>query len=589
MKKRLSRSTSIQVKLLLSFIIVITVCTIIFASVSYMRFSKTIALENQNSISQVLTLSEKNMRANISHVENLLISVQANSQIENILTSSAPHSYLEEIDLIDSQIKKTDILRSSISDIYFYAANRPSYPIISGGRVFPTDYVKNEMWYKSTLQKGGETCITVIDSSPTDGVICVSRPFINTSTHEILGIIRIDINLAAFMNDISKITVGQTGKVFLVFGNHIINPWSNSYINSFVNEKDFFDRINNASGIPAYINTGGEKQIIASAPLYSDSLKIVCAAKYSEINNSAKLVSQSTWLTAIVTLIIAIIIMGFISEWITHPIKRLTSYMERFGTERVTIPPELETNDEIGRLCSTYNHMLSTIDSLIDDVKTLYKKQKIYELKALQAQINPHFLYNTLDSINWMAKKHGARDISKMVTSLGSFFRHSLNKGSEFTTLENELKQIKSYAEIQTVRFENKFRIIYNIDEELLGCRVLKLMIQPLVENSIAHGFEELEDNGIIHISIGSDGKYIYITVDDNGCGCDTDKLNREINSGFNMDEPIEKYGLNNVNQRIKLYFDSSCGLHFETNSQGGVCAVIKVLRRENDAEAIDM
>ena len=139
------------------------------------------------------------------------------------------------------------------------------------------------------------------------------------------------------------------------------------------------------------------------------------------------------------------------------------------------------------------------------------------------------------------------------------------------------------------VRFTNKFEIFYDIDEEILKCRIIKLLIQPLVENSIVHGFEELEEGGIIRISAVGDDKYICITVNDNGCGCDTEKLNTEIKKDFSADEPIEKYGLNNVNQRIKLYFDDSCGLHFETNSEGGVCAVIKVLRREYDAKAIDL
>ena len=589
MKINFKKRPSVQVKLLLSFIIVITVCIVIFASVSYIRFSKTIASENQNSLSQVLTLAEKNMEANISHVENLLVSIQANSQIEKALTSDVPLSSLEEMELIDRQIKQTDILRAAVSDIYFYVADRPDYPLDAGYRVFSTDYIKNEMWYKNTMQNNGETYLTIIDSSPSDGVLCIARPFIDTRTHKILGIVRIDVNLGTFMSDISGITLGKTGKVFLVFDNHIINPWSNPYIRLFVNEKTFFEHISASDSTPAYMDIGGETQIVAAAPLYSDSLKIVCAAKYSEINNSVNLVRQSTSLTAVAMLAAAIFIMFFISQWITHPIKRLTSYMERFGVNSEKIPPEMETNDDIGKLCSTYNQMLNTIDSLIEDVKTLYRKQKIFELKALQAQINPHFLYNTLDSINWMAKKHKAKDISSMVTSLGRFFRHSLNKGSEYTTIENEIKQIKSYAEIQMVRFTNKFEIFYDIDEEILKCRIIKLLIQPLVENSIVHGFEELEEGGIIRISAAGDDKYICITVNDNGCGCDTEKLNTEIKKDFSADEPIEKYGLNNVNQRIKLYFDDSCGLHFETNSEGGVCAVINVLRREYDAKAIDL
>ena len=131
--------------------------------------------------------------------------------------------------------------------------------------------------------------------------------------------------------------------------------------------------------------------------------------------------------------------------------------MERFENNYERIPIEITSHDEMGKLGESYNSMLNTIDSLITDVEDLYKKQKIFELKALQAQINPHFLYNTLDSIHWMARAHHAPDISKMVSALGTFFRHSLNKGNEYTTIENELNQISSYVSIQKIRFEDKF------------------------------------------------------------------------------------------------------------------------------------
>ena len=263
--------------------------------------------------------------------------------------------------------------------------------------------------------------------------------------------------------------------------------------------------------------------------------------------------------------------------------------MNDFETERKRVPDEMLTNDEMGKLCATYNAMLDTIDSLINDVYELYRKQKRFELKALQAQINPHFLYNTLDSINWMARAHHARDISKMVSALGTFFRHSLNKGNEYTTIENEFKQIKSYTDIQKIRYDDKFDISFDIDEELLQCTIIKLCVQPLVENCILHGFEEFEEGGMINIRLYAEGDYIYISVEDNGCGTDTDELNTALAKEIDYNEPIEKYGLSNVNLRIKLYFDETCGLTFTTNEKGGVTALIKIRRKNHEYKAIDL
>lgn len=580
---------SIQIKLFSAFMIVITTCMIIFSTTSYVNFSKTLTAESESSISQLLSLSTRNMTASISSIEQTLISIQADSSIEDLLSSAVHLSPYEEINFIEQRLNKIDIFRSSISNIYFYVADRPDYPLEINKNISSTDYVKNELWYQNTISKKGETYLTIMDAYPAKGVLCLARCFLDTRTHETLGVIRIDIDLASFLEDISSITLGKTGKIFLVYENHIVNPWNNSYIHSFVNEKNFFEHLDSGTSSPQYIKINDEMQVIACSSLITEPLKLVCAARYMEINNSNELVKKSTILTAILALFISFLIMFFVSRWITNPIRRLTKYMEDFRYNRAKIPAEMETNDEIGQLCRSYNLLLNTIEALLEDVKALYNKQKIFELKALQAQINPHFLYNTLDSINWMAKKHKADDISSMVTSLGTFFRHTLNKGSEYTPIKNELQQIASYTNIQKIRFTNKFDISYDIDPQILSCSIIKLTIQPLVENSIIHGFEDLEEGGKIAIRGWTKQDYIYIEVKDNGCGCDTDQLNSDIQRDFSIDEPIEKYGLNNVNQRIKLYFDQTCGLHFESNPEGGIRAVIKILRQNYETEASHM
>ena len=188
-----------------------------------------------------------------------------------------------------------------------------------------------------------------------------------------------------------------------------------------------------------------------------------------------------------------------------------------------------------------------------------------------------------------MARAHHAPDISKMVSALGTFFRHSLNKGNEYTTIENELNQISSYVSIQKIRFEDKFDVVYDIDENLLHCTIVKLTIQPLVENSIIHGFDEIEEGGMITIRIYPEDDYIFIDVIDNGSGADTNELNKAITHELDYNEPIEKYGLTNVNLRIQLYFDKTCGLSFKTNETGGVTATIKIKRKEHEYKTIDL
>jgi len=583
------KKISFRAKLLLTYIVVIVLCVIIFGLTVFSNISSKFEHDISNNAAQVTNLAVDNMTDAMNTIEQTLSTVQANPTISKILTNPKRLSDYEEIAAIENELRNIDPLRATLSTLQLYISNRSSYPISFDSSVTSTTMAENEIWYKNTISKAGKVNWEILDSSDLNGVICVSRAFIDTRTHETLGVIRADINLSQFTRNISRITLGSTGKLFIVYNNHIINTWKDSYINGFVNEPEFFKAINAEPEYPQIVTVNGVKHIINTKRLKNTPIMLVCASDYNDINAGTRVIGTSMLTTGVAALALAVLLMFLLTRWLTAPIIRLISYMDRFETERIHVPEEMETNDEMGKLCTTYNSMLNTIDSLISDKADLYKKQKTFELKALQAQINPHFLYNTLDSINWMARAHHARDISKMVSALGTFFRHSLNKGHEYTTIGNELKQIESYTEIQKMRYDEKFDVSFDIDEELLSYTIIKLSIQPLVENCILHGFEEYEDGGMIRIRLYSMEEYIYIEVADNGCGTDTDALNKAITKDIDYTEPIEKYGLSNVNLRIKLYFDETCGLSFSTNKEGGVTALIKIRRKQHEYKTIDL
>ncbi len=583
------KNMSFRAKLLLTYIAVIILCIIVFGLTVFSSFSNRFENEIEHNTSQVSMLAVDNMTNSINNIEQVICTVQANTTISKILSSPGALSPYEEIAAIENEIRSADPLRATVSTLRLYIANNDAYPVSFDSAVASASLVENESWYKRTIEKKGDIYWGIMDTSDTNGVLCVARAFIDTRTHEVLGVIRADVNLSLFTNDISKITLGHTGRLFIVYENHIINTWNDSYINGFVNEPDFFEAVYNDITEPQIIKINGVKHIVNKQRIKTSPIILVCASNYEDINTDTRIVGTSIITTGIIAITAAVLLMFLLTGWLTAPITNLNSYMKHFETERKRVPDEMLTNDEMGKLCATYNTMLDTIDSLINDVYELYQKQKLFELKALQAQINPHFLYNTLDSINWMARAHNARDISKMVSALGTFFRHSLNKGNEYTTIENELKQIESYTDIQKVRYDDKFDIKFDLDKELLQCTIIKLTVQPLVENCIIHGFEDIEAGGMINVRLYAEDDYIYISVADNGCGTDTDALNTALAKEIDYSEPIEKYGLSNVNLRIKLYFDETCGLTFSTNEKGGVTALIKIRRKKHEYKTIDL
>lgn len=571
---------SIKTKLLVSCIAVILICILVFSITVFFSSQRYIQKETQYTVQQTVSLAEEITANYMNDIENMLFAIQSNKNIRSILTNGL-HSNANSMQLIENTLLSVDIYNRKTTAIRLYLPDLPDQYASQGSDiVLDKRWAENETWYKNTVNAGGLTCWTVFHATKSSGFITASRQLIDTNTHLPIGVLRIDISILQFTSILNDIQLGETGSVFLVSQNHIVNVSNKKNLDVLVNDSTFMKLLKNDIIDTDLIKINGVRYLISYKNLNNSQLKVVGSVRYSELNQSINSLAAGIFLISLLSLLVIILMLAIVSKTITDPIYRLANTMDNYtGGENIelTIP----SNNEIGVLYRSFNRMINTIHNLILDVNTLYEKQKISELKALQAQINPHFLYNTLDSINWMAKKYKANDISLLATSLGNFFRRSLNHGRDFTTIKNELEQIKSYVYIQKVRFKDTFDLYISVDDDILTYSIVKLTLQPLVENCIIHGFEDIDYKGIIEITGYRKENKIILQVIDNGCGTDTEKLNKQVQREFNPQEPIEKYGLHNVNQRIKLYFNQTCGLYFETNEDGGVTATVTIEVKE--------
>jgi two-component system sensor histidine kinase YesM len=222
--------------------------------------------------------------------------------------------------------------------------------------------------------------------------------------------------------------------------------------------------------------------------------------------------------------------------------------------------------DEIGQLGRSFNNMIIEIRKLIDQVYEEQKKKREAELKILQAQIKPHFLYNTLDTIQWMAKERKADDVAVMIIALTNLFRIGLSKGKETISVSEEIEHIKSYLFIQKARYENKLKYEIVVDPEVMQEIVIKLTLQPLVENAIYHGIKERRGEGNIKIEVRKIDDKLCLCVMDNGAGIPADKLIKlqSVLSGTNVnkaEEDLPGFGLFNVHERIRLAYGERYGV----------------------------
>ncbi|UQF23203.1 histidine kinase [Vagococcus lutrae] len=280
----------------------------------------------------------------------------------------------------------------------------------------------------------------------------------------------------------------------------------------------------------------------------------------------------------IISLLIFIALITFfvaykIAHDITKRLDKLTSNMREVETGNWDVAVEVDSYDEIGELQKSFKYMLKNMKQLINDRYDSEIKIKEAELRVLQNQINPHFLYNILDMINWLAIKHQAFDITYIVSRLAKFFRLSLNMGNQLVRIEKELEHVQLYIDIQNKRFDNAIEVIFDIDDEIKDYPTINLILQPIVENAILHGIREKESKkGTIWITGRKVPDAITLSIKDDGVGMSEAQLARILDEDTRIG-----YGVFNVNQRLTLKYGRAYGLAYQSVIGEGTNVVIKI------------
>lgn len=263
------------------------------------------------------------------------------------------------------------------------------------------------------------------------------------------------------------------------------------------------------------------------------------------------------------------------SEFITKRIKKLQKTMKNLETGTLGTVLENDSADEIGDLINGYNSMSKRLDDTVNEVYRSKIEEKEYEMRALQAQINPHFLYNSLSMINWKALEAEQEDISHITLALSTFYRTALNKGKNILLVKDEIANIKSYLDIQLAMHDNSFDVVYDIDDNILKYETLNLILQPLLENAIGHGIDVKTDGrGEIRIEGRENGDFLDFTVSDNGVGM------TKTQAALILSKSSNGYGVSNVNERIKLYYGEEYAVKIDSTPGVGTKIMLHFPKR---------
>jgi len=386
-------------------------------------------------------------------------------------------------------------------------------------------------------------------------------------------------NISEYINDIG---IGQRGYCFLMDadGNIVYHPQQQLLYSALKTEN---------TALISSLSDGShaEGNILYTVQSLSNSRWRVVGVSYMQetVSDSLRELTRILLLAAVVILVAALLLGVLLSRALTRPLRALASAMEQFERHADDFTYQgVGGAREVRMLSDSFGHMTGQIQQLVDTVRSEEVNLRKTELRALEAQINPHFLYNTLDSISWMCERGKNAEAVQMVNALARLFRISISRGREFIPIRSELQHAESYLQIQSYRYKNQFTYSFDVDEDCLDCLCNKITLQPFIENALYHGLNGLVDDGTILIRVKSRGDDVEFTVSDNGSGMSQEQISAILSKERSDSAGI---GIKNVNDRLQIYFGSEYGIRIDSVPDEGTRVHIRMpkLREGEEAE----
>jgi two-component system, sensor histidine kinase YesM len=578
----------------------------IASSLSSMTLKKNAIANNQNLLKNIMTVTDNN----IKDMERLSLVAFADKEIQNILIQDAAArdtnttAQLADSSYISQLFTNLITVRDNITGIYIFNLTGLIYKYDSLNRTFNMDYqYKNEPWFVKGVERNGATVIigahrldylnqfTTASNWEDNYVYSVFRQINSFKPFRDIGYILINQPVKTIADAIKNMSlngaeitvINDTGEVvFAPEGKNIGENISEVSVGlSPVLQSDFGN---------FYVDIQGNRYLVTFQKSSYSKWRFISMVPLRTIMRDSTFLNYTTFITSLVCLLLILILSSVISFRITKPIKTLQAGMKEVGKGNFEISLKAGGGDELEELTRGFNGMTGKIKQLIQsEYKAKFKQkeaeiqQKEAELNSLRNQINPHFLYNTLESIRTLAALNGDKEVAEMTFSLANLFRLSMSRGERYVTIRRELDLINYYMDIQRIRFENKFSVQYDIPQELYNLQIPSFIIQPLVENAIRHGMEPKDVPGTIIINakvVHED--ILIIEISDDGVGMeeeDLGKLNEVLNGMLKQGSSNESgkvnqhIGLCNVMKRIHICTGEQYGLSISSNVHGGVTA----------------
>lgn len=570
------KNNSIRYTIFKYFTVTALAASLLITFSLYQRLSSQVTekviAENQSLINQVARSVESYLRTVMKLSDSLYYGAVKNADISS-------ESIKNEITLL------YDNNKDNVDNIALFTQSGSMVEAVPAARLKNGIKVTQEEWFKNALEKTENQHFSYphvqyifdINENQYRWVISLSRAVeLTEGTSTTQGVLLVDLGYSGLEHLFDGVTTGKDGYVYLISSNgEILYHPKMQLIDS--------GRLKESNLAAATYKDGnhreeleGEQRIITVKSIGYTGWKVVGVTPKNVVSlNSIK---TRLFIVFLITLILSVlaVINSYISSRITNPIKELEKSVGMLEEGNLDTPVLIGGSYEIQHLGNSIKNMAKQIRVLMDDIVSEHEAKRKQEFDALQSQINPHFLYNTLDIIVWMIENEQKNEAVKAVTALARFFRISLSKGKSIILVQDELEHVRNYLMIQHMRFKNKFSYEIHVEEKCMELTSLKLILQPLVENAIYHGMEFMDGEGEIIINVYRLEDDLYFTVSDNGLGMTKEQVDSLFTGqAGNTSKKGSGIGVKNVNERIKLYFGEAYGLTISSEPDEGTTITI--------------
>ncbi len=577
------KNLSIVKKQVLSYVLPILFAVILLGGYSFIKTKSFTQQQAEDHMDSVIAQVKSNLDYKIRQYNRSLEMLYLNNKFQDILFKEY-YTNIEsgrETQRLLTYLAPLKATFKEIEAVNIYTENSTILPVKNyiGG----IEGVTDEDWYKIMEHQYDQTKWMITNQTVfingqetlTEKLSMIRKLraySISSFDANFLGFIKIDFDIQSFFQNIDQLGGGWNEWINILDdqGNllYMGMPKENTGLLEKLSEKIKSESTNNL------LTYDGKSYLVKFTTTEANGWQICYVISMETYAGKFSHLYMELGIILLIFFVLSLMLSIYLANKLTNRIRNLEAAVAQVKKGDLSIVLEVENEDEVGRLTVGFNSMVKEIDFLIHQVYQFKIKEKEYDLQALQAQLNPHFLYNTLSAISWMGRRHKIKEIPEISEALARFYRLTLNKGHNIISIAEEIDQAKAYLEIKKIRYRERLSYHFDIDTRVNDLKTIKLILQPFIENAIIHGMYNEDRILTIVVKAIYNEAFVEISIIDDGMGMQKDDLKALI-----QEEGKERkgYGITNVDKRIKMYFGESCGVSIFSQFGIGTSVTIKI------------